>query len=312
MSNILKPPRFLESSMSIKVPLATLRVFEAAARWQSFQAAAKELGLSPSAVSHAVRRMEEALGVPLFERTGRTLRLTAGGETLMGHATAAFEELRLGLELVSARTPHLLRLHSAPSFAANWLTPRLSRFLAENPAIEVRLSASVTYARFDDDEFDADIVYGLPRQQGLSVMPLCIETLSPLCAPQMAEKVGSVADLLHVPLIQSEFKQLRWPAWFALNGMTYPGAPRGSRFDRSFLAISAAANGLGVALESTLLAEAEIASGRLVAPLKGRAQDFTYVGHHFVYPRTIRQRAPLRTFARWLARELALAPPFEL
>lgn len=77
MSNILKPPRFLESSMSIKVPLATLRVFEAAARWQSFQAAAKELGLSPSAVSHAVRRMEEALGVPLFERTGRTLRLTA-------------------------------------------------------------------------------------------------------------------------------------------------------------------------------------------------------------------------------------------
>lgn len=250
--------------------------------------------------------MEDALGVPLFERTGRSLRLTAAGEALMGHAARAFEELRLGLELVSARTPHLLRLHCAPSFAANWLTPRLAHFFEEHPSVEVRLSAGTDYARFDTDEFDADIVYGLPRHQGLVVLPLARETVAPLCSPQMAERVQVPTDLLHLTLIQSETKQVRWPDWFARNGILQPPAPRGSRFDRSFLALAAAANGLGVALESALLAEADLASGRLVAPLRGRSEDIVYVGHHLVHPRTLRQRAPLKVFARWLTRELGL------
>jgi DNA-binding transcriptional LysR family regulator len=92
--------------------------------------------------------------------------------------------------------------------------------------------------------------------------------------------------------------------------MAVPPSPRGSRFDRSFLAISAAADGLGIALESTLLAEREIVQGRLVAPLAGRSKDIRYIGHHFVYPRPFERRTPLRLFARWLARELdvELAP----
>lgn len=295
--------------MNLKVPLASLRVFEAAARHRSFQAAATELNLTPSAVSHAVRKIEESLGVVLFERTGRSVRLSPEGEALMIHTERAFEELRLGLELVSARTPHLLRLHSAPSFAAQWLTPRLSRFFAEHTGVEVRLSAGVDYARFDTDEFDADIIYGPPRQQGLVVVPLCEETVTPLCAPELAASIGSVEDLLRCPLIQSDFKQVRWPAWFAANGIPMPLAPRGSRFDRSFLAIAAAAEGLGVALESTLLAEREIRSGRLVAPLAERSQSIRYVGHHLVFSKALQQRGTLRLFARWLARELNITLP---
>jgi DNA-binding transcriptional LysR family regulator len=290
--------------MPLKVPLSSLRVFEAAARRQSFQAAAAELNLSPSAISHAVRKMEDALGVVLFERNGRSVRLSPEGEALMGHTERAFEELRRGLELVSTRAPQLLRLHCAPSFAAQWLTPRLARFFAECPEVEVRISAGTDYARFDTPEFDADIIYGLPRQEGLVVVPLVEETITPLCAPEMAAAIESPADLLRFQLIQSDNKQVRWPAWFTLNGMALPSAPRGSRFDRSFLAIAAAADGLGIALESTLLAEREISRGRLVAPLAGRSQDIRYVGHHLVFPKPFQQRRTLCVFNRWLAREL--------
>ena len=134
------------------------------------------------------------------------------------------------------------------------------------------------------------------------------ETVTPLCAPHIAAAIESPADLLRHPLIQSDNKQVRWPAWFALNGIAVPASSRGSRFDRSFLAIAAAADGLGMALESTLLAEREIGRGRLVAPLAGRAQDIRYVGHHLVYPPPVRAADPApalcamaRTRARYRA-----------
>jgi len=292
--------------MPFKVPLSTLRVFEVAARRQSFHAAASELNLTPSAVSHAIRKMEETLGVVLFERVGRGVSLSSEGQTLMGYTERGFGEIQRGLEAVSARAPRLLRLHSAPSFAAQWLAPRLARFFAQCPDVEVRLSAGVDYARFDTGEFDADIVYGLPRQEGLKVLPLKEETVTPLCAPHIADSIESPADLLRHPLIQSDNKQVRWPAWFALNGLAVPAMWRGSRFDRSFLAIAAAADGLGIALESTLLAERDIQRGRLVAPLSGRSQDVRYVGHHLVYPPPFEPRIQLRLFAQWLARELEI------
>jgi LysR family transcriptional regulator, glycine cleavage system transcriptional activator len=290
--------------MPLKVPISTLRVFEAAARWQSFHAAASELNLTASAVSHSIRKMEETLGVVLFERIGRGVSLSSEGQTLMGYTERGFDELQRGLEAVSSRAPRLLRLHSGPSFAAQWLAPRLARFFVQCPDVEVRLSAGVEYARFDTGEFDADIMYGLPRQEGLVVLPLKEETVTPLCAPHIAETIESPADLLRHPLIQSDNKQVRWPAWFALNGIAVPSTSRGLRFDRSFLAIAVAADGLGIALESTLLAEREISRGRLVAPLSGRSQDIRYVGHHLVYPPPFERRVQLRLFAQWLAREL--------
>ena len=290
--------------MTLKVPISTLRVFEAAARWQSFHAAASELNLTASAVSHSIRKMEETLGVVLFERIGRGVSLSSEGQTLMGYTERGFDELQRGLEAVSSRAPRLLRLHSGPSFAAQWLAPRLARFFVQCPDVEVRLSAGVEYARFDTGEFDADIMYGLPRQEGLVVLPLKEETVTPLCAPHIAETIESPTDLLRHPLIQSDNKQVRWPAWFALNGIAVPSTSRGLRFDRSFLAIAVAADGLGIALESTLLAEREISRGRLVAPLSGRSQDIRYVGHHLVYPPPFERRVQLRLFAQWLAREL--------
>ena len=293
------------------VPLSFLRVFEAAGRTGSFTAAAASLNLTPSAVSHSIRKLEQALGIPLFERDTRNVRLSYEGEALMRHVGRAFDEMRRGMELVSTRGPKLLRLHSAPSFAAQWLTPRLATFLKQHPGIEVRLAAGIDYARFNSDEFDADIVYGPPRVEGLMVVPLGEETIAPMCTPDLAATINSPSDLFNHVLIQSDSKQIQWADWFAANGLVAP-PPNGSRFDRSFLAIAMAVQGLGVALESTRLAEGELVSGRLVMPLEQTSVPVRYVGHNLVYPRHVRQRHPLKTFAEWLLIELGVEAPIPI
>ncbi|MDR3521146.1 MAG: LysR substrate-binding domain-containing protein [Acidocella sp.] len=287
-----------------KIPLSVLRSFEAAGRNLSFKAAADELGLTPGAVSHAIAKLEDALGVTLFTRTTRAIALSHEGEALLARVSRGFEELRLGLEQVSTRAQRLLRLHAAPSFAAQFLAPRLPVFLAANPGVDIRLAAGTDYARFKTDEFDADIIYGnLPAIAGLIATPLGTELVTPLCTPAMAALIKTPNDLLGQNLIQSDNKQIRWPDWFAANGIKAP-PPRGLRFDRSFLAIRAAVDGQGLALESTLLAQRELAQGRLVAPLAGIAQDVTYTGHHFVYPSSRKGNLLIAGFLAWLLEAL--------
>src|SRR5215468_1542799 len=288
------------------VPISAIRAFEAAARTGSFRDAANELHLTPSAISHAIRKLETTMSTTLFERSARSIRLTPAGENLMRHAGAAFDNLRRGIEEVAGRGPQLLRVHFAPSFAAQWLAPRLGRFIAAEPKLEVRLAASAEYARFSNDDFDLDIVYGQPRGEGVEIVPLGEETITPLCTPEIAKRIRKPKDLFNQVLIRSEVKQVQWHQWFAANGLE-PPAIHGMRFDRSFLAIAMASSGLGVTLESTLLAEREIKTGRLIAPLAGRSIDIRYVGHHLVFPRASRQRHPVRAFAEWIAAELSLA-----
>jgi DNA-binding transcriptional LysR family regulator len=263
------------------------------------------LNLTPSAISHAIRKLELTLGIPLFERDTRNVRLNYEGEALMRHVSRAFDELRRGMEIVSTRGPKLLRLHCAPSFAAQWLTPRLAEFLKHHPGVEIRLAAGIDYTRFNADEFDADIIYGSPRMEGLIVVPLAEETITPMCTPELAKLISSPSDLFNHALIRSDSKQIQWTDWFAANGLAAP-PPNGSRFDRSFLAIAAASEGLGVALESTLLAERELLSGRLVKPLDQKTTPVRYVGHSLVFPRYVRQRHPLIAFAKWLLEELGM------
>jgi LysR family glycine cleavage system transcriptional activator len=277
------------------IPISAIRAFEAAARTGSFSDAAAELHLTPSAVSHAIRKLESTMSTTLFERSGRSV---------LRHTGAAFDNLRRGIEEVSGRGPRLLRVHCAPSFAAQWLAPRLAKFFAAEPQLEVRLAANTEYARFTNDDFDLDIVYGQPRGEGVDVIPLGEETVTPLCTPEIAKKIRKPKDILGQVLIRSDGKQVQWHQWFIANGLESP-AIHGMRFDRSFLAIAMACGGVGVTLESTRLAEREIESRRLVAPLSGRCADVKYVGHHLVFPRASRQRRALRAFVDWVTSELA-------
>ncbi len=297
------------------LPLQSLRAFEAAARTGSFRGAATALGLTPSAVSHAIRGLEKAIGASLFQRVGRSVQLTVAGETLIGYVERGFAELRLGLAGVAAQRSEapVLRLHCAPSFAAQWLVPRLPRLLAQREGLEVRIAAGTDYPRFLNNEFDADILYGRPAadfygtpgHEGVDVMPLCMERITPLCSPQLAERIATPQDLLSQRLIDSENKKIRWRDWFRANGLSAP-PPSGSRFDRSFIAISAAGDGLGIALESTLLAERELQTRRLVCPLRGKWEDITYFGHFLAFPRQQLRQRPFRLFLDWIRQELDL------
>ncbi|MGB0659753.1 MAG: LysR substrate-binding domain-containing protein [Mangrovicoccus sp.] len=288
-----------------------LRSFEAAARHGSFRGAADELGLSPSAISHSVRQLEEALRLRLFNRTGRGVEPTLEGLALLSRLTTAFEEIRLGLEDVGNRGATVLRLHAAPSFAAMWLMPRLDRFTGLYPELELHLAADTDYENFTSGAYDLDIVYGPVRAEGVLAIPLGTETVTPLAAPQFAGQLRHPEDLANFPLIQSDQKQVRWDTWLRRNGLVQ-ALNRPLRFDRSFMAVSAAANGMGIALDSLSLAQDEIAKGRLIAPFVHNCENISYIGHHLVMPQAQPLSGPARAFGNWLMSELnlpELTPP---
>ncbi|MGK0148416.1 LysR substrate-binding domain-containing protein [Pseudomonas putida] len=287
-----------------RVPLPGLRVFEAAGRTCSFVEAAKELDLSPSAVSHAIRKLEAATGLTLFLRNTRNTSLTSEGAMLLEHIQRGFEEMSRGLAIATNEPAVPLRLHTAPTFASQWLVPRLASFLEDHPGIDLRISASTDYALFDNDDFDLDIVYGEPRSSPHEKMPLRIEELTPLCSPEVAKHLRTPQDLYSQFLIQSDGQSIQWKGWFAANGMQPPSS-YGLAFDRSSMGIAAAAGGLGVVLESDLVAEQELASGRLVSPLRHVSNSVRYVGHYLVHPRRPRQPHAVSQFKQWMFKALS-------
>ncbi|WP_221202713.1 LysR substrate-binding domain-containing protein [Xanthomonas euroxanthea] len=283
--------------------MTALQIFEAAGRTGSFARAAEELDLSPSAVSHAIRKLEMLEALQLFARSSREVSLTSQGITLLSHVQRGLDEMRQGFSAINDSVPRPLRLHTAPSFATQWLIPRLSRFVADHPDIDLRFSANTDYARFDNDDYDLDVVYGEPARSAHVKMPLTIEELTPLCSPKMAESIRTTHDLYGLPLIQSTGKSMHWPHWFEANNMQ-PAESYALGFDRSSMAILAAADGLGVVLESTLLTERERSSGRLVAPLLSDTAPIRYVGHHLVYPKRRMHHQAFDDFRHWLISEL--------
>lgn len=290
-----------------RLPLAALRLFEAAGRTGSFADAAHELGLSPSAVSHAIRKMESVAGLQLFQRGTRAIRLTREGQVLLDHVQRGLEEMSRGFKVLSTHPATPLRLHAAPAFASQWLIPHLPRFVREHPDIGLRLSSDTVYASFDTDDFDLDIVYGEPPPSAHEKTPLLIEQLTPLCSPALADRIRSPQDLYAVPLIHSDGQSVQWKGWFKANDLPIPDT-YGLAFDRTSMAISAAVDGLGVVMESTFLTEREMAAGRLVAPLLHNSHTVRYVAHYLVHPRRAAQHGAAMRFKRWLLAELALSP----
>ena len=292
-----------------RLPLTALRIFEAAGRTGSFAAAAVEVDLSRSAVSHAIRKLEESANLTLFVRTTRAITLTHEGRLLLAHVQRGFDEMQRGFQQARPEAKEMpLRLHTAPSFGTQWLMPRLARFVADHPGINLRFSADTRYAKFDNDDYDIDVVYGMPAASMHEAMPLVIEELTPLCTPALAARIKTAQDLYGLPLIQSDGQSVQWRGWFGANNLRTPG-DFALAFDRSAMAIAAAVDGLGVVMESTLLAERELASGRLVAPLREQTTSVRYVGHYLVHPRSQHQHAALVRFKQWLLAELGHAEP---
>ena len=251
-----------------KIPnFVLLRAFEAAARLQSFTLAAHELHLTPSAISHQVKELEGYFGLPLFIRRNRRVEVTAEGRRLFLSVARILDALEATCsEVALAPREQVLTVHCAPSLAVKWLGPRLPDFILAHPDITIRLSSGaepidLTQVR----EIDVAISYGYAHERsGIDITPLGKERIVPMASPLLINHALSApAQLATLALIDSQLSQVTWRDWFNFNELAMPARPRTS-FDRAALAISAAVDGMGIALESVRLAEREIARGDLV------------------------------------------------
>ena len=276
-----------------------LRAFEAAARLGSFARASEELHLTPSAVSHQIRALERWFGRALFRRANRQATLTADGQRLLAGLSSAFDAIEAVCAELSPPPPSSLAVHCTPSFAAKWLGPRLPAFVETHPGIAIRLSTSadpVDLARHE--EIDILIAYGRPpRGPGLTVESLGPEEIAALCTPEVARAAGWAGAFTR---LDSSFSPIRWPDWFAHNGLPVPTGASGAAFDRGSLVISAAVQGLGVALETLRFARDELAAGQLVRLGGGRFESLSRDLHFICYRERDGALEKIRAFRRWL------------
>ncbi len=294
-----------------KIPnFFALRAFEAAARFESFTLGAQELNLTPSAVSHQVRELEDYFGIPLFVRGNRRVETTAEGKRLFESLDRILDALEASCNEVGlAAGEQVLTVHCAPSLAVKWLGPRLPQFMLAHPHITIRLSSGpepidLTRVR----EIDIAISYGTAREgAGIRIRPLGPERIVPLCSPSLLDpRIAAAVQIAALPLIDSQLSRVSWPDWFALNGLRLPTTPRTS-FDRAALAISAAADGMGVALESVRLAEREIARGALVEIGADAFAPLARDTHFLSYRQKQADVHKIVVFGAWLLQEADVA-----
>jgi LysR family transcriptional regulator, glycine cleavage system transcriptional activator len=286
-------------------PLSSLRVFEAAARHNSFRKAAEELNLTASAVSHGVQTLESWLGVELFHRETRGLRLTSAGEVYAPLVNQALTVLAKATEQLPGRkATGTLSVSAAPTFAHKILLPRLERFALQFPDIRVRIDTSQRLVDLTLDDFDIAIRFAPLKKPASNWTLLATETLVPVCSPRFREQLDGPLDaslLSRVPLIHVTITA-DWAHWFRLRGLEAPPSlDDGLRVDTMQMAADAAIRGLGVTLGRRPLLDDDIDSGRLV-PLFDQSIP-SGSGYWLVTSQTDFQKPEVKLFKRWMLSE---------
>ena len=285
-------------------PLNPLRAFEAAARCGSFTRAAQELCVTQGAVSRHVTSLESWLGALLFTRTQRGVTLTARGAAYFRTINGALEQIEFATRQVQASPDaNLLRLKLPPTFAIRWLVPRLARFHALHPRIDVQITTSHEPVDFDRDELDAGIHSERKPPTGPGFRLLFGETLIPVCAPALLERgppLNVASDLANHVLLCSTHRPNDWPTWLAAAGVDAVNGNNGLKFENAALAYQAAVDQLGVMVALLPFVRDDLASGRLVAPLdlKVPAEGAYYLAYPAQSPP---QR--VRDFEEWVVSE---------
>jgi LysR family glycine cleavage system transcriptional activator len=294
--------------MSHLPPIAALQAFEAVARRRSFAMAAAELHLTASAVSHQLGRLESQLGVRLLERSAHGVRLTNVGEQYLARVGGALHAIAAATDDLRQGVANSLYVHCSPSIAQLWLMPRLASFAQANPDIALNLSAAHIHSDFTQGTVDLDIRYGVPRWPDLVVEPLFEERILPLASPGFirTHRLRRIEQLLDVPLIQSNVNVVQWADWFKAFSDRRPPERLSLRFDRAQMAMEAAIQGLGVALESATLAAGHLREGKL-RPVFGFDKCVRVKAHFAVYPARHAKRAPVEAFLAWVHAEAARA-----
>lgn len=299
-------------------PLNALRAFEATARHLSFTRAADELSVTPAALSHQIRGLEEFLDERLFERKARSIALTPKGAILYPGLHAAFLQLRQSVDLLQRDlSERVLVVSAPPGFTAKWLAPRLYRFMFAHPDIDARISASKELANFTTDGVDVAIRNARNAMPGLWTRKLMGIHLVPVLSPRLLAVLGGLnapQDLHRAPLIHDDMLgQLpgmpTWAHWLDAQGVTGIDLGRGLRFNSPDHALEAAGEGAGVLLAQRELAHDDIRSGRLVAPF---TQELEAERSFLVTcPEGFETRPKIRAFRDWLESEVMRmsAPP---
>lgn len=286
--------------------LNALRAFEAGARHLSFTKAAEELHVTQAAVSHQVKALEAELGVALFRRFTRRLELTPAGQRLLPPISEAFGRIGHAVaELKQGDAERPLTVSVISCFSGKWLVPRLSRFHAAHPDIDLRFHHTVSLADFERDEADMAVRWGPGGWPGVESEFLKIEVQTPVCSPALLESelpLRRPEDLRHHVLLH-DYDHDDWLRW--LNMMEVDGveARRGQVFDDSHVVIEAAIEGQGVAMGDLSLLRSELERGRLIQPF-----DLTLPSewaYYIVYPPGALKRPKVKAFRDFLLEEAA-------
>jgi LysR family glycine cleavage system transcriptional activator len=288
-------------------PMTALRAFEMTAREGSVQRAAAALNVTPSAVSHRLRALEDALGVTLFRHVNRRLVLTEAGQVLLPGLRDGFARIEAALTAFDASNQTgVLTVSMLSTFAVRWFIPRLPRFQKAHPDIQVHVSTGMRLVDFVHEGIDAAIRYGKGGLPGLRCDRLIGETIVPVCHPALAGGTPPLrrpADLARHTLLLSEARPDDWPLWLAGAGAPDLQPAHTAVFETTNFALAAALSGGGVAIAARELVAQELAGGRLVEPF-GQAlpKDNAY---YLVSPEVRANEPKIAALRAWLLCETA-------
>lgn len=293
-------------------PLSWLRAFESAARHVSFAAAAEELGVTPSAVSQQVRLLEQHLGRVLFHRLPRGLRLAEAGEAYLPLLSETFERLAAGTgEMFGDRNGDRLSVRATMAFSVFWLAPRLARFRAQYPEIELRITSSIWPAEFPDPGIDLEIRHGNGDWPGLEAERLTWDRVFPVCSPVLLDRAPGLAhpaELAQHTLLHTIGFREGWVQWFAAAGVAgRVDAHQGLEFDTAVMAVTLASEGAGVALGRTCFVDRLLTKGALIAPFTTSLD--TTEAFYLVKPARRPETEVASAFRDWLRAETSAVLP---
>ena len=286
-------------------PLKPLPAFEAAARLLSFTEAAEELHVTQAAISHQIKQLEDAMGVTLFRRLNRALALTEEGKIFAATVRPALIQIGQVAERIrhyDAEGP--LTVSCLPSFASAWLVPRLARFRALHPQIDIRLSADYEMTDFDTEDIDMAIRWGTGGYEGLHEIRLMTEEVFPVCSPRLyndpAHPLQKPEDLKYHTLLHDDVRT-DWRVWLTAANVTGVNPEKGPRYNYSNLVLQAAIAGEGVALGRSAIAHDALEQGLLVKPFSfSIPSDYAY---WIVCPKDRAGRPKIKAFTDWLLSE---------
>jgi LysR family glycine cleavage system transcriptional activator len=287
-------------------PLNPLYMFDVAARHGSFTLAADELHLTQGAVSRQVRTLEKYLGVNLFDRGHRSVRLTRAGKSFHEDLKVGFEQLEAATgRLMANRARQTLIVRAYSTFATRWLIPRLAAFHAANPKISVDLTASMKPVDFEHEDVDIAVHFGIAEERpDLNQSLLLPVAIVPVCSPALIRSrrpLRHPSDLQHYTLLHSMARPEDWPNWLGANGVVADWATRGFRFESSSMAYEAAIKEIGVAIAVAALVQSDLQEGRLIAPFAMILS--TPYAYWLVHPPAKTVNPAVAVFRNWIIEE---------